>query len=221
VRDTGIGIDAAFLPHVFERFRQADSSTTRPHSGIGIGLSIVQHLVELHGGSIEVRSDGRDYGTEFLVWLPLAAPAATPVAVVAGPRLPPASLVGGLRVLVVDDDRDTRELLTDVLGTLGARVTAVESAQHALERLIADGADLVVSDIAMPEEDGLSLIRRIRELPEPLAHVPAIALTAFARADDRARAIEAGYQLHLAKPVELAELQASVAMLAASTQRAH
>ena len=223
VRDTGIGIDAAFLPHVFERFRQADSSTTRPHSGIGIGLSIVQHLVELHGGSIEARSHGRDYGTEFLVRLPLAASAvATAAPVVGGARLPPASLVGGLRVLVVDDDPDTRELLTDVLGGLGAQVTAVDSAQHALDRLIAEGADVVVSDIAMPVEDGFSLIRRIRELPEPLARVPAIALTAFARADDRARTIAAGYQMHLAKPVELAELQAGVATLAGGTPpRAH
>ena len=217
VRDTGIGIDPAFLPHVFERFRQGDSSTTRPHSGIGIGLSIVQHLVELHGGSIEVRSEGRDYGTEFLVHLPLTASTAPAASVfAAGMRIPAQSLVEGMRVLVVDDDPDTRDLLTDALGTLGAQVTAVDSAQHALERLIASGADVVVSDLAMPDEDGFSLIRRIRELPEPLARVPAIALTAFARADDRAKAIEAGFQMHIAKPVELADLQAGLATLTAS-----
>jgi CheY-like chemotaxis protein len=127
-----------------------------------------------------------------------------------------AMVIEGVRVLVVDDDPDTRELLTDVLGTLGAKVTAVDSAQHALEWLVAQGADVIVSDIAMPDEDGLSFIRRVRALPEPLGQVPAIALTAFARADDRARAIDAGYQLHLAKPVELAELQAGVAALTGS-----
>ena len=215
VRDTGIGIDAAFLPHVFERFRQADSSMTRPHSGIGIGLSIVQHLVELHGGSIDVHSAGRDYGTEFVIQLPLPAGTSgvSAVAFAEGPPPPSTMLVDGVRVLVVDDDPDTRELLTDVLGSLGAKVTAVDSAQQALQRLVAQGADVIVSDIAMPDEDGLSLIRRVRALPEPLAQVPAIALTAFARADDRARAIEAGYQLHLTKPVEFLELQAGLAAL--------
>jgi signal transduction histidine kinase/CheY-like chemotaxis protein len=218
VRDTGIGIDPAFLPHVFERFRQADSSTTRPHSGIGIGLSIVQHLVELHGGSIEVRSAGRDYGTEFVIQLPMTAAASgiSAVALAGGTSHPFTTILEGVRVLVVDDDPDTRELLTDVLGTLGAKVTAVDSAQHALQRLITQGTDVIVSDIAMPDEDGLSLIRQVRALPGPLGRVPAIALTAFARADDRARAIEAGYQLHLAKPVELAELQAGLATLTGS-----
>lgn len=218
VRDTGIGIDPAFLPHVFERFTQADSSTTRPHSGIGIGLSIVQHLVELHGGSIDVRSAGRDYGTEFVIQLPLtgAAHGISAVAIAGGSSHPSMTFVEGVRVLVVDDDPDTRELLTDVLGTLGAKVTAVDSARHALQRLIDHGADVIVSDIAMPDEDGFSLIRRVRALPEPLGQVPAIALTAFARADDRARAIAAGYQLHLAKPVELAELQAGLVALTSS-----
>jgi CheY-like chemotaxis protein len=220
VRDTGIGIAAEFLPHVFERFRQADSSTTRPHAGIGIGLWIVHHLVELHGGSIEVRSRGRDHGAEFLIHFPLVASASgtASVAVRTGKSLPSTRLVEGVRVLVVDDDPDTRELLTEVLSGLGAKVTSVGSARHALERLTTDGADIVLSDIAMPEEDGLSLIRRIRGLPGPLAQVPAIALTAFARADDRVRAIEAGYQMHLAKPVELAELQAGLAALTDTTQ---
>ena len=217
VRDTGIGIEAEFLPHVFERFRQADGSTTRPHAGIGIGLWIVHHLVELHGGSIEVRSQGRDHGAEFLIHFPLVA-SASATAVALPSTLPTSMLVEGVRVLVVDDDPDTRELLTEVLSGLGAKVTSVGSARHALERLTTDGADIVLSDIAMPEEDGLSLIRRIRDLPGPLAHVPAIALTAFARAGDQVRAIEAGYQLHLTKPVELAVLQAGLAALTGPMQ---
>ena len=220
VRDTGIGIDPAFLPHVFERFRQADSSTTRPHTGIGIGLSIVQHLVELHGGSIEVRSEGQDHGAEFLIHVPLeeSTPARPAMTAPAEASVRPAAFTDGVRVLLVDDDPDTRELLTEVLHTLGANVTAVGSARHAMERLTMHGADVVVSDISMPEEDGFSLIQRIRHLPGPLAEVPAIALTAFARADDRARAIEAGFQMHLTKPVELNELLAGLAALTSHQQ---
>jgi len=216
VHDTGVGIAPEFLPHVFERFRQADSSTTRPHSGVGLGLAIVHHLVQLHGGSIEARSEGRDRGALFVVHFPLT-PATTrvsPVALVASEPLPSAAL-DGVRVLVVDDDPNTRELLTEALNTLGARVTSADCARDALGLLSADGADVIVSDIAMPGEDGFSLMRRIRALPGAVGQIPAIALSAFARAEDRARAIEAGYQMHLAKPVELAELQVELAKLAA------
>jgi signal transduction histidine kinase/CheY-like chemotaxis protein len=216
VRDTGIGIVPEFLPHVFERFRQADSSTTRPHSGVGLGLAIVHHLVQLHGGSIEARSEGRDRGALFVVHFPLT-PASTrvaPVAVVTKERVPSAAL-DAVRVLVVDDDPNTREILTEALNTLGAQVTSADCASDALGLLSANGADVIVSDIAMPGEDGFSLIRRIRALPGDLGRIPAIALSAFARAEDRARALDAGYQMHLAKPVELAELQAELAKLAA------
>jgi len=217
VRDTGIGITPEFLPHVFERFRQADNSTTRPHSGLGLGLAIVRHLVELHGGSIEVFSDGRDCGALFLIHFPLAPAASvdSPVALVAGGALPSVALQG-MRLLVVDDDPGTRELLTEALSAAGANVISADSAAEGLRLLAADGADLLISDIAMPGEDGLALIRQVRALPGEVARIPAVALTAFARSDDRTRAIEAGYQMHLAKPVELTDLQAAVAELVRS-----
>jgi signal transduction histidine kinase/ActR/RegA family two-component response regulator len=213
VRDTGVGIAAEFLPQMFERFRQADSSATRPHSGLGLGLSIVRHLVELQGGSIEAFSEGRDRGALFVVEFPLASstPGESPVALVGSALSSP--FLAGYRILIVDDDPSTRELLTEALSVAGAQVVSAESAGQALHLLAVDGADVLISDIAMPEEDGLSLIRQVRALPGEIARVPAIALTAFARADDRDRAIAAGYQMHLAKPVELADLQAAVAKL--------
>jgi signal transduction histidine kinase/CheY-like chemotaxis protein len=217
VRDTGIGIAREFLPHVFERFRQADSSTTRTQSGVGLGLAIVRHLVHLHGGSIRAQSEGIGRGATFIaefpsVPIPIVAPLRTPVAAsapTAAPRL------DRVHVLVVDDDPNTRELLTEALGTTGARVTAADSARYALERLSREGADVIVSDIAMPGEDGFWLMKRIRALPGELGRTPAIALTALARSEDRARAMAAGYQMHLAKPVQLGELQAGVASLVA------
>jgi signal transduction histidine kinase/ActR/RegA family two-component response regulator len=215
VRDTGIGIAPEFLPHVFERFRQADSSTTRTESGVGLGLAIVRHLVQLHGGSIRANSDGPGRGAAFVAEFPavnmsLASSAhipAAPFAAAAPPRL------DDVRVLVVDDDVNTRELLSEALGSSGARVTAADSARYALDRLYRDGADVIVSDIAMPGEDGFWLMKAIRSLPGELGRTPAIALTALARREDRARAIEAGFQIHLVKPVELGELQAGVASL--------
>ena len=212
VRDTGLGIEPEFLPHIFERFRQADSSVTRTHSGIGLGLAIVQHLVELHGGTIEAQSEGPHRGAMFVVSFPLI-PATSAVRVTV--TKPPLQIprLAGVRVLVVDDDRDTRELLTEALGESGARVTSADSARRALEVLIADGADVLVSDIGMPEEDGLSLMRRIRSLPGDRGRIPAIALTAYARTEDRLQAIDAGYQMHMTKPVALRELQAGLAKL--------
>jgi signal transduction histidine kinase/CheY-like chemotaxis protein len=212
VRDTGLGIEPEFLPHIFERFRQADSSVTRTHSGIGLGLAIVQHLVHLHGGTVEAQSEGPNRGALFIVRFPLVAAKAT-VRVTKPPLQSPR--LAGVRVLVVDDDRDTRELLTEALGESGARVTSADSAKRALEVLIEDGADVLVSDIGMPGEDGLSLMRRIRLLPGDRGRIPAIALTAYARAEDRLQAIDAGYQMHMTKPVALRELQAGLAKLAA------
>jgi len=215
VRDTGVGIASEFLPEVFERFRQADSSTTRSHSGLGLGLAIVRHLVELHGGSVEAFSDGPDCGAQFMVHLPLA-PVTTADACVAltpGDVLP-SVVLQGIRLLVVDDDPNTRELLVEALSVAGANVMSAESAVEALQLLEGDeGADVLISDIAMPGEDGLSLIRRVRARTGKTAQIPAIALTAFARAEDRAGALAAGYQMYLVKPVELMDLQAGVAQL--------
>ncbi len=216
VRDTGVGISPDFLPHVFERFRQADSSTTRTHGGVGLGLAIVRDLVGLHGGTIEVTSEGRDRGASFIVCLPAVPASAAPAPVPVIATLPlPVTRLDGVRVLVVDDDANSRDLLSEALATTGARVTSVDSARGALERLRVDGADVIVSDIAMPDEDGFWLMHRIRALPGQIGRTPAIALTALARSEDRARAIEAGYQMHLAKPVELGELQTGLATLVA------
>ena len=214
VRDTGTGIVPEFLPHVFERFRQADSSATRQHHGIGLGLAIAQHLVKLHGGSIEAHSEGLDRGALFVVRIPLEPD--TAAIVTAHPEQAPLPSLQGVRVLLVEDDPDTRELLTGALDATGARVTSAESADQALELLsAAEGAnlDVLVSDIVMPDQDGYSLMRRIRSLPGDSSRIPAIALTARAHQDDRALAEDAGYQMQLAKPVNLAELQAGVAEL--------
>lgn len=213
VRDTGIGIPPAFLPQIFERFRQADSSTTRVHSGVGLGLSIVRDLVKLHGGSVEAHSDGADRGTSFVVRFPAASASETSPGMADECQSP---VLDGIRVLVVDDDAETRDLLSEALTRVGAQVTTAESARQAFEQLRTEGADVLVSDIGMPLEDGLSLMRRIRSLAGRPGKIPAIALTAYARPEDRAEAIAAGYQLHLAKPVELAKLQAGLAALAAS-----
>jgi signal transduction histidine kinase/ActR/RegA family two-component response regulator len=217
VRDTGVGIDPAFLPHVFERFKQADSTTTRVHTGVGLGLAIARHLVELHGGTIEAHSQGVGHGATFIVELP-AAPVETSTMVSSGPATAVAStapVLAGVRVLVVDDDESTLELLTTALSTTGAHVISAQSARDALRRVTADSPDVIVSDIAMPGEDGYWLIQHVRTLSGARARTPAIALTALARREDRARVLNAGYQLHVAKPVELSELQTHVAALLA------
>jgi CheY-like chemotaxis protein len=221
VEDTGVGIAPAFLPHVFERFRQGDSSSTRPHGGLGLGLAIVRHLVELHGGTVEASSEGEGRGARFTVRLPTVAvaarsePASTPVAREEGLSPLPSELrLDGLRVLVVDDESDTRELLATVLTQLGAVVVTASSGEEALALLARERPDVLLSDIEMPGSDGYTLIRRVRSLPpEQGGRVPAAALTAYARAEDRLSALLAGFQVHMAKPVQPAELAAVLVRL--------
>ncbi|MBA2502021.1 MAG: response regulator, partial [Pyrinomonadaceae bacterium] len=228
VSDTGQGVSPEFLPFVFDRFRQADGATTRAHGGLGLGLAIVRHLVELHGGTVRVDSPGDGQGATFTVSLPLMivhrAPDGEerrhPKAERAGEMMCPPEL-DGLRVLVVDDEPDARELLTVVLAQCGAEVTTAASVLDALAALEESRPDVIVSDIGMPEEDGYSLIRQIRALPDDRGgRIPAAALTAYAGAEDRKRALLAGFQLHIPKPVEPTELVAVVATLAGRTGRA-
>ncbi|MBD2246126.1 ATP-binding protein [Nostoc sp. FACHB-888] len=219
VIDTGIGISPDFLPYVFDRFRQADSSSTRTYGGLGLGLAIVRNLVELHGGTIHANSPGKEQGATFTVKLPLLKspplPALQPLPLPS--PLPSLSLLG-VRVLVVDDQTDTRDFITTVLEQCQAEVQAVASVQEALQVITQWKPDVLVSDIAMPDEDGYSLIRKVRSQPPELGgNIPAAALTAYARAEDRMRAIQEGYQLHLPKPIEAAELTTVVARLAGRT----
>jgi signal transduction histidine kinase/DNA-binding response OmpR family regulator len=220
VNDSGIGITPEFLPYIFDRFRQADGSTTRVHGGLGLGLSIVKHLVQLHDGAVEVESQGKNQGATFIVSLPLAteAPADPVEPVVAATResseVPAGSaeLFAGLRVLLVDDEADARELLTAILTRCGSEVKCCESAAAALEAFRSWKPDLLVCDIGMPDEDGYSLIKKLRKLKTKRAkEVPAIALTAYATDDDRARALAAGFQVHVAKPIEPEVLLRSIA----------
>ncbi|HUE88173.1 MAG TPA: CHASE domain-containing protein [Vicinamibacterales bacterium] len=213
VRDTGVGISPEFLPRVFDRFQQADSSTTRAHSGVGLGLAIVRELVELHGGTVGAHSAGVGFGAVFTVSLPAASGAALPATSALSTEQPSQQL-HGVRVLVVDDDPNTLEMLTEALQTSGAEVTAADSARHALARLAESRADVIISDIAMPGEDGLWLMHHVRTLPGRLGSTPAVALTALAHSEDRRRAIKAGFQIHMTKPVRLADLQTVVGELA-------
>jgi len=223
VSDTGKGIEPEFLPHVFDRFRQSDGSMTRRHGGLGLGLAIVRQLVELHGGTVSVSSAGADEGATFIVSLPLLPLRQEPASDVlrvhpraeTGASLDCPPELSGLRVLLVDDEADSRDLLNLVLDSCGANVTIAASAAEAFETIKREKFDVIVSDIGMPGEDGFSLIRKIRELPvEQGGKVPAIALTAYARAEDRVKALRSGFQMHVAKPVEAAELTAIVANLA-------
>ena len=222
VRDSGEGIAPELQPHVFDRFRQADSSSTRSHSGLGLGLAIVRHLVELHGGTVEVASEGKGKGATFRVRLPLRIDAVE--ALHEGPRCSPVPerpqqrdprRLDGIAVLVVDDDADTREVLVELLDQLGATVSAVDSAEAAMQRLRGAPPDVLLSDIGMPGEDGYALIRRVRALSdEEGGDVPAAALTAYARAEDGRKAQQAGFQEHVAKPVDAARLAEVVLRLA-------
>ena len=228
VADTGIGIAPGFIAHVFERFRQADASTTRTYGGLGLGLSIVKQLTELHGGTIRAHSAGEGRGSTFTLTLPLTAVhrphregrrghAAGVSAAVADYRIADLS---GLRVLVVDDEEDARNLLRQLLEECGAEVLAAAGVDEALAMLQSARPDLLVSDIGMPGADGYQLLERVRALRDPvLANLPAIALTAFARSEDRTHALRSGFVLHLSKPVESAELVASVASAARRTTR--
>jgi signal transduction histidine kinase/ActR/RegA family two-component response regulator len=220
VADTGIGIRRDFLDYVFDRFRQADSSSTRAHGGLGLGLSIVRHLVELHGGTVRAESGGEGRGATFTVEIPLAPPPHAAAAPASPPRtevpLAPeaARELQGLRVLLVDDEPDAREMVSHLLEPLGARIVATASAAEALEALQRGKIDVLVADIGMPDEDGYALIRKIRELDGALREIPAIALTAYAGDGDRQRALAAGFQMHLPKPVEPQALAAAVAAVA-------
>jgi signal transduction histidine kinase/ActR/RegA family two-component response regulator len=214
VSDTGIGIDPAFLPYIFERFRQADSTSTRTQKGLGLGLAITRHLVELHGGSIEASSTGEGRGATFTVTLPLLLqPARVAPSLEMGE--PAAATLDGLRILLVDDEDDAREAMAVLLRQAGAEVIAVASAPLALQSLERDKPNVLLSDIAMPGEDGYALIAKVRSLPpERGGAVAAAALTAYASAEDRARVLRAGYHGHLAKPIDPISLVSAVAALA-------
>ena len=220
VSDTGRGIRAEFLPHVFERFRQADSTTARDQGGLGLGLAIVRHLVELHGGTVSAESPGEGQGATFSVTLPpvavrMEAGAAERDYQRAAAPFERARKLQGLRVLVVDDVADARQMISAVLSQSGAEVKTSASTREALEVLEQWEPDVLVSDIGMPGEDGYALIREVRALEkERGVHIPAAALTAYARDEDRTRAIAAGYETHVAKPVGPNELVMTVAGLA-------
>ena len=222
VSDTGIGVNEDFLPHVFDRFRQADGSTTRNYGGLGLGLAIVRHLVELHGGTAWAESAGRDQGAKFTVRLPaMTASEHQPDAVLQQPAIAVAeardtqiSSLEGLRILVVDDEIDARTLLSAMIERCGAQVVAVSSAREGIESIESWRPDVLIADIGMPVEDGYGLIKKVRALPkERGGQTPALALTAYARTEDRVRALSEGYQVHLAKPVDRFELAAVVASL--------
>jgi signal transduction histidine kinase/ActR/RegA family two-component response regulator len=214
VADTGSGISPDFLPFIFERFRQADTTSTRKQKGLGLGLAIARQIVQLHGGTIEAASAGEGRGTTFTVTLPLLVlqPPAVPARTDDRPAHAPT--LEGITVLVVDDEEDAREAMAVLLGQAGARVVSVGGAADALDALDREQPDVLLSDIAMPGEDGYALIRRVRAGRGPNGgRIPAAALTAYATLDDRAKAIRAGYDEHIPKPVDPVRLVGAVALL--------
>ena len=222
VADTGIGISKQFLPYVFDRFRQEDSSTTRAHSGLGLGLAIVRHLVELHGGTVAADSAGEGRGSTFTIQLPLAnehnlslgnqASLTTESEEISD--LPVTPDLTGLRVLVVDDHPDWLDILVVMLSEFGATVRTEDSSIKGLEALLEWRPDVLVSDLGMPGEDGYQFISRIRDLAQEQGRdIPAAALSAHVREEDRLRALAAGYQLHIKKPVDPVELASEITKL--------
>ena len=216
VADSGQGIKPEFLPLVFDRFRQEDGSISRRHGGLGLGLAIVRHLVELHAGSVDAQSAGEGKGARFIVRLPVRE-AAMPPRSIEGPSggMATPAMLTGLRLLVVDDDPGARELISGMLTGFGAQVTVAEGGQAALKLLFAEPPDVLIADLGMPEMDGYALIEQVRALdPDFGGKTPAVAVTAYASPQDRLRALQAGYQNHVAKPVEAEELAIVIASLA-------
>ena len=222
VRDTGIGLSPSFLPYVFERFRQAEGGANRKHGGLGLGLAIARHIIEMHGGAIEAASEGDGKGAVFTVKLPLMTfetEAARGADDAERRRTANASDLAGIRVLAVDDDEDALYLVREILESAGAVVITATSAGAALASLSSERPHVIVADLGMPEMDGFELIKEVRQLTDTsLRRVPAAALTAYARSADRARALRSGFEMHLAKPIDPAELVAAVGSLARREQ---
>ena len=219
VQDTGMGIAPEFLPHIFDRFRQADPGTNRVHGGMGLGLSIVRQLVELHDGTVRAESEGRGKGSTFTVSLPFVnfrrGPERLPLDAGGHAEINCPPSLQGLRVLAVDDEEDTREMIRAVLEHCKMEVVTAGSASEALEAIAGSHPDVLISDLGMPGEDGYALIAKVRALPaERGGRIPAAALTAYVRADDRVKVLSSGFQLHVPKPLEANELVAVVANLA-------
>jgi len=221
VTDTGMGIAPDFLPNVFDRFSQSDSSITRRHGGLGLGLAIVKHLVELHGGSVQAKSAGEGQGATFRLMLPFPASIHRSYAEVHPHSIPDRTMewktpdLAGRKILVVDDDKDAAELIAHILGEAGAETVRTYSAKDALKYLGNEPFAAVVSDVGMPEMDGFQFIREIRGSAGPESRVPAVALTAFGRSEDRRNAMVSGFDVFLSKPIDTAELIATVARIMA------
>jgi len=219
VSDTGEGISADFLPYVFDRFSQADTTLARKQSGLGLGLGIVRHLVELHGGTVQAFSKGKGKGASFAVRLPIIIAYQPQIEMTPQQSRDGLADLSGVSVLLVEDNDDARMLLTTILTRSSAIVSAAENVPAAMRILETTRPDLVVSDIEMPGEDGYSFIRRLRQKDSPLNRVPAIALTAYTRGVDRVRALAAGFQMHLGKPIDPAELVAAIKSLVTTSAR--
>lgn len=204
VRDSGEGIPPEFLPYVFDRFSQADASTTRKTGGLGLGLSIVRHIVEMHGGTVIAHSEGAGRGTTITIQMPI--PAVRHAAGAASATSEPASLEG-VKVMIVEDEEDTREMLEHALQSYGASVIVAASAAEALQQIAGNQPDILLSDIELPNMDGYQLLAKIRsEMPENVREIPAVALTAFANAEDKEKSRRAGYQEHISKPIAVPDL---------------